>query len=158
MELRSEQRRLVGPGCGLIVGSVSDAGEPRATRAWAATIVDGDGGRVRLVVDAGDPQVVANISAGRQLAVTGADVRTLRSIQLKGQVVLVEPATAADLDEMTMMSSAFFEAVHEADRTDPALLHRLLPSEVMACELEVSEAYDQTPGPGAGVAMDGAGP
>ena len=75
-----------------------------------------------------DDQVsVDNLENGR-FALTGADVRTLRSVQLKGRVVSTEPATAEDVQLVADHSSAFFRAVHETDGLPIALLERLLPA------------------------------
>ncbi|MEZ5238257.1 MAG: hypothetical protein R2716_04720 [Microthrixaceae bacterium] len=49
------------------------------------------------------------------------------------------------------------EAIHETDGNPMELLHRFLPLEVAMVELEVSETFDQTPGPEAGAPLPGAG-
>ena len=81
----------------------------------------------------------------------GADVLTLRSVQLKGPVVGDRadrraptcPAWSATVD-------GFFDAVAIVDAIPRFLMERLVPDEVMACTFEIVEAFDQTPGPGAG--------
>ena len=75
-------------------------------------------------------------------------MRTLQSAQLKGTVVLVEPATAADLERVAMHTDAFFQAVLEIDGFPLSLLRRLLPHELVAFEMVVNETFDQSPGPG----------
>ena len=49
------------------------------------------------------------------IAVTGADVRTLRSVQLKGTAHDLEPATAADLERSAAFCDAFFADVAATD-------------------------------------------
>ena len=146
------ERALVEAGCSLVVGTVGADGAPRATRAWAATVLDEAAGRLRVVVTADDAVALANLGTG-QIAVTGADVRTLRAVQLKGHVVVVEPATPGDLATLDEHTGRFFQAVHETDGNPVELLRRLLPHEVVAVELVVEEVYDQSPGPGAGAAL-----
>jgi hypothetical protein len=143
---------LVEPGSSLIVGTVGSDGDPRATRAWAAKVVDADQRRVRIVVSADDPVVVESL-AGGLVAVTGADVRTLRSRQMKGRVHVVEPPTDDDLAMMAEHSTAFMEAVHETDGNPISELQRLLPNTVVVVEVVADELYDQSPGPDAGAAV-----
>jgi hypothetical protein len=143
---------LIGVGTSLVAGTVAADGEPRATRAWAAQVSDGPTRRVRVVMGADDQVSVDNLRTGR-FALTGADVRTLRSVQLKGRVVSTEPPTDDDVQQVARHSSAFFRAVHETDGLSVALLERLLPATVLAVVFEVEEVFDQSPGPAAGAAV-----
>jgi hypothetical protein len=104
---------------------------------------------VRIVLSADDPVVVESL-AGGFVAVTGADVRTLRSHQMKGRVQVVERATDADVAMMAAHSTAFMEAVHQVDGNPISELQRLLPNSVVVIEIVVDELYDQSPGPHAG--------
>ena len=146
---------LLESGCGLIVATVSADGEPRAARAWAADVVDASTGRVRVLLEADDPVTVSNLTETGALAVTGGDVRTLQSVQVKGAVVAVESITGADLARVDRHAEVFFANVHETDGTPMELLERMLPASMVACVLQVSEVYDQSPGPGAGAAVRG---
>jgi hypothetical protein len=139
-------------GSSLIVGVVDPRGEPRATRAWAATVTDADQRRVRIVLSGDDPVAVESLPDG-VVAVTGADVRTLRSHQMKGRVDLVEPPTDRDLAMMAEHSTAFMEAVHAVDGNPISELQRLLPNTLVVFEMVVDELYDQSPGPDAGAAV-----
>lgn len=143
---------IVDGGASLVVATVSEDGEPRAARAWATTVVDPEALRVRIAMAADDDVAVGNLATGT-IALTAADVRTLRSVQLKGRVMAVEPATAADLQRVVEHSDRFFDAVHETDGNPLPLLRRLLPHRVVAVELSVDEAFDQSPGSGAGEAL-----
>jgi hypothetical protein len=147
--LDSDVLGLFGAGAAIIVGTVGPDGEPRATRGWSVRSVDADTGRIRVMISADDPLVVGNL-AGSRIAVGGAEVRTLRSAQVKGRVVSVETPTAEDLADMAHDSERFFVDVHVVDGNPLELLRRLLPHDVVAVEIEVEEQYDQSPGPGAG--------
>ena len=139
-------------GCSTIVGLVTADGEPYAPRGWAIEVLPPN--RLRLLVGAG-----AMAAAGRgpddtfAIAVTGADVRTLRSVQLKGTAHGLEPPTAADLDRSQRFCDAFFADVEAVDAVPPALMERLVPSDLLACTVDVAELYDQTPGPAAGARL-----
>jgi hypothetical protein len=146
-------RALLESGSSTILGLVDRAGEPFATRGWGSVVLDGDPIRLRVLVGA-----AAFTAAGYHLgddarfavAVTGADVRTLVSVQVKGTAVSLEPSTGEDVHRSQRFCADFAEAVEEADNIDGTLVHRLLPVDLWACTVEVAEAYDQTPGPGAG--------
>jgi hypothetical protein len=141
-------------GCATIVGFVTADGAPFATRAWGTSVVDVDPSQVRLLLGAG-----AVAAAGRSgsepfaIAFTGGDVRTLRSVQVKGTARDLEPAAAADLVRSRAYCDAFFDAVCEADGTPRPLMERLAPVDLVACTVDVDEVYDQTPGPGAGARL-----
>jgi hypothetical protein len=149
--LGTAELTLIGPGTSLVVGTVDAGGAPRATRAWAASPVGHD--RVRVLVSADDPVVVDSLQHGGAIAVTGADVRSLRAVQLKGTLDLVEPPTAHDLAALEAHVELFFDEVHATDGNPIELLRRLLPHRVVAVELVVDEVFDQSPGPAAGAAL-----
>ena len=141
-------------GCSTIVGLVTVDGAPYATRAWATEVLGDDPPRIRLLLGAG-----ALASSGRDdgapfaIAVTGAQVQTLRSVQLKGTARDLEPPTAADLERSKRFCDAFFADVEETDGVPRHLMDRLVPSELVACTVDVDELYDQTPGPSAGARL-----
>jgi rhamnose utilization protein RhaD (predicted bifunctional aldolase and dehydrogenase) len=145
----TELMTILETGAGLIVGTVSDEGVPRADRAWAASIVDADEKRLRFVMSADSPDVVDNLQSGR-VALTGAEVTTYQSVQLKGRPVVVEAPTAEDVELARQQSETFFDAVHRTDGNPQEALRRMLPHEMVAVEMIVEESFDQTPGPAAG--------
>jgi hypothetical protein len=145
------ERALIGPGTSLVVATVARDGEPRATRAWSAAIVGED--RVRVLVSADDPVVVDGLRPGAVVAVTGADVRSLRAVQLKGVLGAVDPPDAPDLASLEAHAERFFDEIHATDGNPVELLRRLLPHQVVAVEVVVDEVYDQSPGPGAGAVL-----
>jgi hypothetical protein len=141
-------------GYSMIVGTVDDDGAPRATRGWGVKVVDDDARRVRFTMSADDSLAVSNLR-GRRVALTGADVRTLQAVQMKGPVLAVGAADEDDLARMSAHTDRFLAAVEETDGTPPRLLSRVLPLSVIAVEFEVQELFDQSPGPSAGAAIQG---
>ncbi len=96
--LDGEMREALESGCSIVVGLLSAAGTPFATRAWGVDVLDGELGTARVLVGSGDLRRTGRAweeLPGSAIAVTSADVRTFRSIQLKGTVLRVEPATPA---------------------------------------------------------------
>lgn len=146
----SELTSMIEDGAGLVVGTVGADGEPRATRAWSATVVDPAACRLRVLIGADDAVTAANLSEGGRVALTGANVRTFHSVQLKGRVVSVEEAGPADLEVARVQSDRFLQTVHETDGNPLESLRRMLPIEVVVVEMLVDEMFDQTPGPEAG--------
>jgi hypothetical protein len=140
---------IIGAGTSLIVGTVGEDGEPRATRAFALVIDDPASPLARIVMSADDPVAVGQLASG-SIALTAAHVRTLRSMQLKGRVTLVEPATPRDVEILIEHTEQFFLAVRETDGHPTSLVRRMLPIEMVAVEFEVDEIFDQSPGPDAG--------
>jgi hypothetical protein len=145
---------LIEDGVGLLLGTCDDDDVPRGTRAWGVRVV---GDRLlRVTFSADDATVVANASTGL-VAVTGADVRHLRSVQLKGRVQAIEEPDEDDLALAAEQTALFFEAIHETDRTEIDVLRRILPARMLAAVVEVGDAFDQTPGPNAGAALETGG-
>jgi hypothetical protein len=156
--LDGDLRGLLESGCSLIVGLLDPAGGPFATRAWGVDVLDAEQGTARVLVGAGDLARLGRSAAdlaGSPVAMTGADVQTFRSVQVKGVVERVEEATAADRARAERHKDGFFSAVEVVDFTPREVLERMVPVDVTPLLIRVTEAYDQTPGPGAGAPLRG---
>jgi hypothetical protein len=140
-------------GCALIVAAVSPDGQPRASRGWGLGVTDTDTGHLRLILAADDLVTEEYLLASRQIAITGTSVLTLRSIQCKGKVVALEPATEVDLERVDAYCDAFFADVTTSDGVPRELLERMRPSAFVACLALTRQCFNQTPGPGAGAPL-----
>jgi hypothetical protein len=145
----TEVTKLLESGSSLVVGTVDEDGLPDATRAWGAWVLH-DPERVRFLLPDGSSRSLENLSAGGLVAMTASDVVTLRSVQIKGRALLVEPATRDDLDLSEQYRREFFRAVNETDAIAVELLDNMVPPGFVAVECTVTAAFDQTPGPTAG--------
>jgi hypothetical protein len=152
MTFASELTRMVESGAGLVVGTVSADGEPRADRAWGVSVVDADERRIRFIMSADDPDVLENLESGN-VSLTGAEVSTFHSVQFKGRPVLVESPTADDIEMARTQSEKFFAMVNRVDGNPVEHLRRMLPLQTVAVEMAVVDMFDQTPGPTAGSAL-----
>lgn len=135
-------------GCAMVIGTVSSDGVPHAQRGWGCSVTGPT--TLRLLVDSSDPVLLEHVGSGGRIAVTSADVRDLRSVQIKGRVTHVEPATAADLDRCEEHNEELFADIQQTDFFPRRLTERMVPPGYLVAVLEVEELFDQTPGPGAG--------
>jgi predicted pyridoxine 5'-phosphate oxidase superfamily flavin-nucleotide-binding protein len=151
--LSPETTAFLEGGPALIVGTVSADGAPTATNAWGVTVLSAATGECRVLLDRDAERALANLEETRAIALTGADVATVFSVQLKGRCIRIEPATDADRARSDDYIEAFFDNVIRTDRRNPTSLNRLRPNGILASIVRFEEIFDQTPGPGAGAAL-----
>ncbi|MGE0879288.1 MAG: hypothetical protein AB7L13_09045 [Acidimicrobiia bacterium] len=156
MGFADEFQAMTNAGAALIVATAGTDGTPRAARAWSVTLVDAVANRLRVAVAADDPVVVENLRTGR-IALTAADVRTLRSVQVKGRPLSIEEPSPADVAVTEKQSELLLAAIHETDGNPLDLLRRMLPHRVVMVEFAVDDRFDQTPGPCAGAPLGAEG-
>jgi hypothetical protein len=141
---------LLEAGSALIVGTVSPDGHPHATRGWGLDVISTDPRRVRLLLDASADEAISHLAPGRPVAVTAADVVSLRSVQIKGTSLGVGPAGEGDGERARRFADAFFDDIVATDGTPREVLERLVPDEYRPVTIDVADVFDQTPGPDAG--------
>lgn len=146
----------LGGAAALVIGTVSADGRPHGCRAWAASSGP-DAATLRVIVDADDERLLANLAAGSRVALTAANVVTMASLQVKGRVRVIEELTALDHATRESRTDRFLADVAETDRVPREMLDALVPARFLVCVVEVDEVFDQTPGPGAGRVL-GCGP
>ena len=144
---------LLESGCSTFLGTVDADGNPVATQCMGVQVMD-DGASVRVMVNAEEQEVLDDLAAPGSVALGATDVHTLRSVQVKGRALGVEPVTAEDRIRADRYVAGFFQAVHETDGTDVDLLSRLVPRELVALAMTVDAVFDQTPGPQAGTRLE----
>jgi Pyridoxamine 5'-phosphate oxidase len=146
-----QTRAFLESGCGLLVATVSPDGEPYASRGWGLDVLDaGPPARLRLLLDADDGRTLEHVAAGGAIAITAANVLTLRSIQLKGRARGLDGATSDDRARVERYVREFHADVEATDFVTWELFQQFFPVDCLACLIDVHEAFDQTPGPGAG--------
>jgi len=130
---------------------VSPDGEPYASRAWGLDVLEvGPPARVRLLLDAEDERTLEHVAAGGAIAITAANVLTLRSMQLKGRSQGLDGAASTDRARVDRYVREFHADVEATDHVTWELFQQFFPVDCVACLVDVHEAFDQTPGPGAG--------
>lgn len=144
--------RFLEGGCALIIGVAGSDGEPYATRGWGLDVLSER--RVRLLLAAADEGAIERLAEGGAIAVTACDVRTLRSLQIKGRSLGIDLLTDADRERADRYCEAFFTDVSDVDGAPRERVDRLEPADYVPVIIEVEEQYDQTPGPGAGARLE----
>jgi hypothetical protein len=149
-----ETGALLQSGCALLLGTVDPSGMPHATRGWGLRVIDPDRSEVRILLPGDDPIVLSNLRSTGRIAVTGVDIETLRSIQVKGRTLRIEPPTTTDRHWSTRYCDALFADIEHVEATPPALVRLLVPRDILGCDVVLDECYDQTPGPRAGTPVE----
>lgn len=145
-------RAFLERGCAMVVGTAGEDGTPHAQRAFGCGVVDPT--TVRVLLDATDPTLRDHLEGPGRIAITSADVRTLRSVQLKGRVLGVDDTpTAADEARCAAHNDELFRDIEETDHFPREYPERMVPPGYLVAIVAVEELYDQTPGPGAGAAV-----
>jgi hypothetical protein len=150
-----ETRAFLESGCGLLAATVSADGEPHAARAWGLDVVElGPPALVRLVLDADDERTLEHVAGGGAIAITAANVLTLRSLQLKGRAEGLDAANPVDQERVDRYLRQFHHDVETTDRVTWETFQTFFPASYVGCVVRVEEMFDQTPGPGAGARTD----
>lgn len=140
-------------GVATLGASADDDLVPEAFRAYAASW-DGDGRRLRALINADAGRTLATVKPGTWLCFTFVDM-TLRSVQVKGPAVSgPEPPGPADAERIRRYIEKLV-TVGATRGVSRALMEAHRPFAVFAMTIAVEEMYDQTPGPTAGTRLDG---
>jgi len=139
-------------GVSMVGASADDQLVPEVFRVWGASL-DGDG-VLRALISSDARQTYERARDGSLLCLTFADVLNLRSIQVKGWCVGdAELPGPSDLALMERYESILYPKA-PLNGTPIALVHAIRPRSVFAVSVRIEEAYEQTPGPAAGTALD----
>jgi hypothetical protein len=148
--LDDRQRAFFESGCGLLIGLADGERRPYAQRGWGARIDPEVPNVMRVMLPGNDDHLRSLLAPGARVAVTGADVRTLQGLQVKGTVLRLDGLGPADEARVIRYRELFFGAIVEVDGNAREQLDRIRPDRFVACEIEIDAVFDQTPGPGAG--------
>lgn len=152
-----ELKAFLESGCALIVGFAMADRTPLASRAWGLDVLDAATGRIHLLVVPDDLLPLgAQGPVGLRVAITGAHVESLRSVQLKGTITGQAAATPDDWERCQAYCDDFFGTIERVDRFPKEEIARSAPVRLASLTVEVEEMFDQTPGPGAGAVLGGA--
>jgi hypothetical protein len=144
-----ELSQFLESGISILFATCAADRQPEGIRAFGARFSP-DGREVTIFVPADlVPSVLPSIAAGRRAAVCFSRPSDNRSVQLKGPVLAVAPATPADRSVVDRYRKAFAKELAWLGlplSTGLRMAH--WPS--LAVRLRIEAVYQQTPGPGAG--------
>jgi hypothetical protein len=150
--ISADLKEFVESGVAVLIGTVGSDGGPRLAYAWGPR-VHPDGQRVTVYVD--EPRAAALLE-GRalnpQVAATFTDPVSVRSVQLKGRILDVGEPTEAERAWVTRHREAF-TASTSLIGDPPNVIRNLWMDRTVRVEFTAERAFDQTPGPNAGVAL-----
>jgi len=119
----------------------------------SAVILAGPGRGVVLLPSFESAPALANLRANGAIAVLVEEPTTHRGIQMKGRSLALRDATAPELKQ-----AAEFVARTKAELSTigfaPTVLERMNFMPCTAVEFTVEQVFEQTPGPGAGRAVE----
>lgn len=154
--ITDETRAMLEAGAAaLVVGFTRADGRPHATRGYGLDLdADGTGAVLLLSVeDAAGAGFRAGDAPDAPIAITGGDVGTLFSAQVKGTLVEVAASGPSDLERKDRYCDEFCDAIGEVDGVPREVAERWRPDDVVRCRIELHEIFAQTPGPGAGESL-----
>jgi len=147
---------FVESGVSTLVGTRDANLRPHGVRAMGA-IVSSDRRRVTVFLPTvTSARALADLRDNGAIAITFSRPSDHQGIQLKGRVVGTRPATDEDRFVQERYRAAWFEQLHMIG-VPRATSKRWAHWPAIAVELEVDALFLQTPGPGAGEAIDSKG-
>jgi hypothetical protein len=147
--IERELQRFLETGVSVLVGTRDRRLLPEGARGFGLRVVD-EGRQLALFLPrAWSARTLANLRDNGRIAVVAACPADHRSVQIKGQVLEVREAEAADRAAMERYREGLVRDF-SAIGYPPRVLHRLAfwPADVV--RLRVESLFEQTPGPRAG--------
>jgi hypothetical protein len=142
-------------GNSMVVATRNAALEPHATRICGLRVLGSD--RVAVLVPrATSAQTIADLRQNGEIAICVSWPRNFHSVQLKGRCVRIAESAPDDLLASEQQLHSFADAIAQFG-FGRAQARNLWLFDTWRVEVEVTSAYAQTPGPGAGARL-GAGP
>jgi hypothetical protein len=154
IHLPDEVLDFIQSGVSVIVGVVGPDGRAQAGRALASRVV-GDGAIRLMYPDEGNAAITASAQSGGPIAVTYSAPISHRTIQVKAASSRLEQLEPEDRISLEAQVDAFAGVLRALGFPPPFLKSFCDNRSKSICVLSFvpQEAYEQTPGPGAGRAL-----
>lgn len=139
-------------GASVNVGLVDDLGHPVVSRAFGLRVIGEEPLRIDLLLS---EALLSSLGRGPgsppfAIAVTASAIALFRSIQLKGTVRDLRLAEPDHVAQAEADNEVLWAALHQRAGAPREPFARVMPRHLLTVTVEVAEAFDQTPGPGAG--------
>ncbi len=136
----------------ILVGTRDDNQTPEITRGWGPTILpDGHTIDVCVSLSAG-AKTLKNLGNSDEIAVTFCQTVTYKTVQLKGRYLESGDLTPQDWEAVERQKNILAEQT-KMYRVPPDLVLRVFAPDLVRIRFVVQEAFEQTPGPGAGSSL-----
>jgi hypothetical protein len=136
----------------ILVGTRDAALTPEVTRGWGPTILpDGHTMDVCVSLSAG-AKTLENLRDCDEVAVTFCHTSTYKAVQLKGRFLESGELTPQDLEAFERQKDIFLEQT-KVFGISLSIASRLFTPDLVRLRFVVHEAFEQTPGPGAGAKL-----
>lgn len=148
-KLSEELVEFVASGVDVYVATRDAALEPESMLAMGARIHDDGRSLTVYLPEALSRPTLVNLDDNGQIAITITRPRDHRSVQIKGRMARVRASTSADRELQAVYRAALVEGF-AAVGIPRSATRRLVWWPSVAVEVQVSDVFMQTPGPGAG--------
>lgn len=148
VEIDDALKEFLESGVSIIVATRDAQLRPEAVRATGLQVADRT--HVRLVIPAATgARTFENLEANGEVAFVASDPATYRTVQLKGRSAGVAPLDDAGRADSRRWLDAFTEATLRFGLR-PTQIRNLWLEDARQVRVEITAAFHQTPGPGAG--------
>ncbi len=151
-EISDELRAFIESDVSVLIGAVDEHGHPQLAYVWGPRVHE-DARTLSVYVSRDRSAALLGGTAEHPLlAVTFTDAISLRSIQVKGRFVRTNDPNEAELAWVDRHRQAFTTATSLVG-DPPHVVRNLWTADVLRVDLIVERAFDQTPGPNAGMPL-----
>lgn len=136
----------------ILVGTRDATLTPEITRGWGPTILP-DGHTVDLCVSlSAGAKTLDNLRNNKEVAVTFHQTVTYKTVQLKGRFLGSGELTPQDWESVERQKNTLTEQA-KVHRIPLSIGSRIFTPDLVRIRFVVQQAFEQTPGPGAGATL-----
>lgn len=150
MRISEDLESFVESNVSVVVGTRDRDRNPHITRGWGVCVLPDRSGFSLLVPRATSEHTLSDLEDNGRIAVTFVNPITYRSVQLKGASRGVNEPTAEDLERALRHQRAFGDFVRLEGFEPEHFSHSWWSSGFVKITVSAEQAFDQTPGVGAG--------
>ncbi len=140
---------LLQTGVSVVVGTRDSALMPESTRAWGIHVATDRASVTVFLTEAISQKTLQNLRENGLMAISCTRPTDHVACQLKGRLRTIRPAEEADRDNSRSWHRDFVGEL-VAIGVPPDLCEAWITEPALAVEIDVTEVFHQTPGPGAG--------
>ena len=140
---------LLQTGVSVVVGTRDSALMPECTRAWGIRVGKDHASVTIFLTEAISQQTLRNLYDNGRIAISCTRPTDHIACQLKGYVRMIRPATTREVEQSRKWHREFLEEL-VAVGVPRSLGEAWITEPPLAVEINVTDVFHQTPGPGTG--------